>query len=73
MQAADVAALRFNADTATLPPWLPPYTSAPGLATAEWWQYHSGARQAGAAASGHAVELSQDGDKHGRGLGRGGC
>ncbi len=72
LQAADAAALRFNADTATLPPWLPPYTSAPGLASAEWWQYHSGARQSGAAASSKAV-ASRRGHKHGCSSGRGGC
>jgi hypothetical protein len=46
-QAADLASLRFNADTATLPPWLPPYSCTPGLATAEWWQRHSAAQQTG--------------------------
>ncbi len=59
-QAGDIESLRFNADTATLPPWLPPYSCAPGLATAQWWQSHSAAQQAGA----HLMPLTQNGYVH---------
>ena len=42
------AGVRFNADLSTLPAWLPPFIGAPGLASADWWHYHSAAPQPGA-------------------------
>lgn len=48
LQAAPEAAVRFNADLSTLPPWLPPFSGSPGLASADWWHHYSAAPQPGA-------------------------